>query len=267
MSEPAIHIRGIGKMYQIGKGRTTNSLREALHETLLKPVEGISQRLTGHSNFATTRVPQDSFWALQEVSFDVQAGQVLGLIGSNGSGKSTLLKILARITRPTTGYFEIRGRMGALLEVGTGFHPDLTGRENVYLNGSILGMRRPTIAAKFDSIVDFAGVEQFIDTPMKYYSSGMYVRLAFAVAVHLETEILLLDEVLAVGDISFQKKSFEKIKSITQDGRTVIMVSHALPWLVQLCSTVLWLDKGQIVTLGETSEVVESYKKAEYARQ
>ncbi len=208
----------------------------------------------------TSPATEDShFWALKDVSLDVKKGQILGLIGANGSGKSTLLKILARITKPTTGRIEIFGKVGSLLEVGTGFHPELTGRENVYLNGVILGMSRREIDEKFDAIVEFSGVKDFLDTPVKRYSSGMKVRLAFSVAAHLEPEILLLDEVLAVGDASFQKKSQNKMESVARDGRTVILVSHSIPSVQSLCSVTAVLNRGELVFAGPTNEAVSEY--------
>jgi len=205
---------------------------------------------------------EESFWALRDVSFEVHQGEVLGLIGRNGAGKSTLLKILSRITRPTTGWAEIRGRVGSLLEVGTGFHPELTGRENVFLNGAILGMPKQEITSKFDEIVAFAEIEKFIDTPVKRYSSGMYVRLAFAVAAHLEPEILLVDEVLAVGDLGFQKKCLGKIKEVSGEGRSIVLVSHQMNQVRRLCQRVAWVDDGVIKKIGPGHEVVSTYEAA-----
>lgn len=256
MTDIAIRAENLGKKYKIGKQRTSNSLREAITESFAAPLNLFRKPA------ARTRLLID-FWALQHCSFELRSGEVLGVIGHNGSGKSTLLKLLSRITRPTTGLFEVRGRMGALLEVGTGFHPDLTGRENVYLNGSMLGMKRQEIAEKFDSIVEFSGVEEFLDTPLKYYSSGMYVRLAFAVAAHLETDILVLDEVLSVGDLSFQRKSAEKIKSMTRDGRTVMLVSHSMKNIREICNKVMWLDKGLISAIGDCETVIAEYERSE----
>ena len=199
------------------------------------------------------------FWALRDVSFEVPRGSALGLIGANGAGKSTLLKILSRVTEPTAGQVQLRGRVGSLLEVGTGFHPELTGRENVLLNGAILGMKRAEILAKFDAIVAFAEIEPFIDTPVKHYSSGMYLRLAFAVAAHLEPEILLVDEVLAVGDASFQKRCLGKMNDVAREGRTVIFVSHNLQAIQRLCSHAVMLEAGQVAAFGDTSTVVGQY--------
>jgi lipopolysaccharide transport system ATP-binding protein len=205
---------------------------------------------------------EEAFWALKDVSFEVRQGEVLGLIGRNGAGKSTLLKILSRITRPTRGYATIRGRVGSLLEVGTGFHPELTGRENAFLNGAILGMSKREIAHKFDEIVAFAELEKFIDTPVKHYSSGMYVRLAFAVAAHLEPEILIVDEVLAVGDINFQKKCLGKMGDVARAGRTVVLVSHQLNQIRRLCQRVVWIDDGRIRQEGNAHGVVNAYEAA-----
>ena len=205
------------------------------------------------------RAEREQFWALEDITFDVRQGEVLGLIGRNGAGKSTLLKVLSRITDPTRGEVHLLGRVGSLLEVGTGFHPELTGRENVYLNGSILGMNRKEIDRQFDAIVEFAGVERFLDTPVKRYSSGMYVRLAFAVAAHLETEILLVDEVLAVGDQDFQKKCLGKIRSVAVDGRTVLFVSHQMTSIAQLCDRGILLDAGQIAFEGRADIAAEEY--------
>jgi lipopolysaccharide transport system ATP-binding protein len=201
----------------------------------------------------------EQFWALKDVSFEVQSGEVVGIIGRNGAGKSTLLKILSRITKPTCGHVILRGRVGSLLEVGTGFHPELTGRENIYMNGSILGMSRREIARKFDEIVDFAGIEEFLDTPVKRYSSGMYVRLAFAVAAHLEPEILIIDEVLAVGDAEFQKRCLGRLHDLGQHGRTILYVSHHLPSLATLCDRAIWLNRGQIMDEGPANRVISSY--------
>jgi len=208
------------------------------------------------------RKKDETFWALKDVSIDVREGEVLGLIGRNGAGKTTLLKILSRITRPTTGWAEIHGRVGSLLEVGTGFHPELTGRENTFLSGAILGMGKAEIARKFDEIVAFAELEKFIDTPVKHYSSGMYVRLAFAVAAHLEPEILLVDEVLAVGDINFQKKCLGKMGDVARAGRTVVLVSHQLNQIRRLCHRVVWIDDGGVRQNGPTHGVVSAYESA-----
>lgn len=201
----------------------------------------------------------DSIWALKDVSFAIREGEAVGVIGQNGAGKSTLLKILSRITKPTRGHVRIRGRVGSLLEVGTGFHPELTGRENIFLNGAIIGMRKAEITSKFDEIVAFAEVEKFLDTPVKRYSSGMYVRLAFAVAAHLETEILVIDEVLAVGDVAFQRKCLGKMGDLSRSGRTVLFVSHNMQAVRSLCRQAIWLDQGQVKASGASSAVVEQY--------
>jgi len=225
-------------------------LRHALEKLVRSPLSVFHRR------------KNETFWALKDASFQVTQGEVLGLIGRNGAGKTTLLKILSRITRPTAGWAEIRGRVGSLLEVGTGFHPELTGRENTFLSGAILGMTRREIAQKFDEIVAFAELEKFIDTPVKHYSSGMFVRLAFAVAAHLEPEILLVDEVLAVGDINFQKKCLGKMGDVARAGRTVLLVSHQLNQIRRLCHRVVWIDDGHIRRDGNTHEVVSAYESA-----
>ena len=217
----------------------------------------------GDSNGLSTRSTNEDFWALKDVSFEVQKGDVLGIIGRNGAGKSTLLKILSRITDPTEGRVTIRGRVASLLEVGTGFHQELTGRENIFLNGAILGMSRTEIRRKFDEIVDFAGVEKFLDTPVKRYSSGMYVRLAFAVAAHLEPEILIVDEVLAVGDAEFQKKCLGKMQDVsTKEGRTVLFVSHNMAVMKTFCKSIIWLNQGQMLQSGGTDQVINAYLQA-----
>ncbi|MFN5862715.1 MAG: ABC transporter ATP-binding protein, partial [Pseudanabaena sp.] len=212
-----------------------------------------------HPGKRLPRPNQEEYWALKDVSFEVKQGDRIGIIGRNGAGKSTLLKILSRITEPTSGKISIKGRVSSLLEVGTGFHPELTGRENIYLNGAILGMDRAEIKRNFDEIVSFAEVEKFLDTPVKHYSSGMYVRLAFAVAAHLEPEILIVDEVLAVGDAQFQKKCLGKMKDVSGEGRTVLFVSHSMPTITSLCSNVILLDKGNLIKRGNASEVIMQY--------
>src|SRR3984893_4850400 len=231
MTTAVIHGEGLGKEYRRGL-HAEDGLRHSLEAFLRSPVA------------ALRRKKEDIFWALKDVSLEVREGEVLGVIGRNGAGKTTLLKILSRITRPTTGWAEITGRVGSLLEVGTGFHPELTGRENTYLSGAILGMSKREITSKFDEIVAFAELEKFIDTPVKHYSSGMYVRLAFAVAAHLEPEILLVDEVLAVGDIRFQKKCMGKMGDVARAGRTVVLVSHQLNQIRRLCQRALWMENG-----------------------
>lgn len=245
MTDVVIRAEGLGKQYTIGERRdASTSLRDA--------IAGRFQR----NDAADGR---HAFWALRDVSFEVFQGEVLGIVGRNGAGKSTLLKIISRITEPTTGWAEIHGRVGSLLDVGTGFHPELTGRENIFLNGAILGMTRREIQTRFDEIVSFAGVELFLDTPVKRYSSGMYVRLAFAVAAHLETEILIVDEVLAVGDVEFQQKCIAKMRDVAGSGRTVLFVSHNIDSVQQMTTRCLRLDAGQLVASGPTSEVVRTY--------
>ena len=255
MSDLAIQVERLGKLYRIGLPKRHDTLRDQITDAALSPLRRFSRR----SRRVTRDDGSDHVWALRDVSFDVKPGEVVGIIGRNGSGKSTLLKVLTRITEPTEGYAEIRGRVGSLLEVGTGFHPELTGRENVYLNGAILGMNKAEIQRKFDEILAFAEIEKFIDTPVKHYSSGMYVRLAFAVAAHMEPEILLVDEVLAVGDYSFQKKCLGKMGDIGQGGRTVVLVSHNLPSIVNLCSRAILLNAGRIVVDGWAADVVQQY--------
>lgn len=250
MSLPAISVTNLSKRYLIDHERRNDTLRDALAHG----VSGLWKRLR-HG-----RLEQEEFWALRDINFEVQPGEVVGIIGRNGAGKSTLLKILSRITEPTTGRVELKGRVASLLEVGTGFHPELSGRENIFLNGAILGMHRAEIRKKFDEIVAFAEVERFLDTPVKRYSSGMYVRLAFAVAAHLEPEILIVDEVLAVGDAQFQKKCLGKMQQVAQtEGRTVLFVSHAMPAVQNLCSSCVWLRNGQIVRMGGSAAVISEY--------
>lgn len=241
MNNSALKISGVSKKYVIGKSKD-----ESLRGTLA-------------GFFSKKQEKTDTFWALKDVSFDIQKGDVVGIIGKNGAGKSTLLKILSQITKPTTGSIEIDGRVAALLEVGTGFHPELTGRENVFLNGTILGMTRKEVASKFDEIVAFSGVEKFIDTPVKHYSSGMYVRLAFAVAAHLEPEILIIDEVLAVGDAEFQKKCLGKMKDVAGEGRTVIFVSHNITAVKSLCNKGVFLKNGEVCLTGDIDTVINKY--------
>jgi lipopolysaccharide transport system ATP-binding protein len=243
----AITINNISKRYRLGGAQQrSDTLRDALVGLLRNP-------------FAATPASQE-FWALRDVSFDVQPGEAIALVGRNGAGKSTLLKVLSRITEPTSGTADLQGRVGSLLEVGTGFHPELTGRENIYLNGAILGMQRVEIARKFDEIVAFAEIEKFLDTPVKRYSSGMYVRLAFAVAAHLEPEILLVDEVLAVGDASFQKKCLGKMSDVAHSGgRTVVFVSHNMTAVQALCDRAVWLDQGKVREIGSAAHVVQNY--------
>jgi lipopolysaccharide transport system ATP-binding protein len=251
----AIRVDGLGKRYRVaqsGQRAHYRTLRESLVEAVASPF-----RRNGCGGERPAR--SDDFWALRDVSFEVQPGQVVGIIGRNGAGKSTLLKVLSRITKPTTGRVEINGRVGSLLEVGTGFHPELTGRENVYLNGSILGMSRKEIDRKFDEIVAFAEVEKFLDLPVKRYSSGMYVRLAFAVAAHLEPEILIVDEVLAVGDAAFQDRCLEKMRQCASSGRTVLLVSHQMNSVRDLCDRALWLDRGSVRQAGDVRQMIDRY--------
>jgi len=265
MSRIVIRAENLSKQYTIGAhGPSYGALRDSLADGLGKLWQCCYTkfRQAGKQLYdqATSAAELDkTIWALKDLSFEVKQGEVLGIIGRNGAGKSTLLKLLSRITEPTAGFAEIHGRVGALLEVGTGFHAELTGRENIYLNAAILGMKRVEIGRKFDEIVAFAEVEEFIDTPVKYYSSGMYLRLAFAVAAHLEPEILIVDEVLAVGDAVFQKKCLGKMENITKEGRTVLFVSHSMTAVQALCDRVLWLDTGTLIDEGQTQEVVQHY--------
>lgn len=250
MSEAVIQVEKLGKRFQIGKLKASSTLRDALTNAMKAP-------------FRRRGDDEDTIlWALRDVSFEVRQGEVVGLIGRNGAGKSTLLKLLARITRPTEGWAEIRGRVGSLLEVGTGFHHELTGRENVFLSGAILGMRKTEIVKKFDEIVAFSEVEKFLDTPLKHYSSGMQMRLAFAVAAHLEPEILLVDEVLTVGDLNFQKKCLGKMSEVAGHGRTIVFVSHQMNQIRRLCSRALWVDGGKIRMNGNTHEALAAYESA-----
>ena len=249
--KPIIRVENVGKRYRIGtRGAAYGTLRDLIAGTVQSSLRG--QR-NGNRSMTNT------FWALQKIDFEVEPGEIVGVIGRNGAGKSTLLKLLSRVSRPTVGRIELYGRLGSLLEVGTGFHPELTGRENIYLNGAILGMKRAEIKRKFDEIVAFAEVERFIETPVKHYSSGMYLRLAFAVASQLEPEILLIDEVLAVGDATFQRKCLGKIGEVARAGRTVIFVSHNMTAVNQLCSRTIMLAGGQITAIGSTKQVVADY--------
>lgn len=252
--KPIIKAENVSKQYRIGTaGASRQSLREILTAVGRNPFRQF-RRMARPNN--------ETIWALRNVSFEVQPGEVLGFIGPNGAGKSTLLKILSRITEPTEGRIEIYGQVGSLLEVGTGFHPELTGRENIFLNGAILGMARSEIGRKFDEIVAFSEVEKFIDTPVKHYSSGMYMRLAFAVAAHLEPEILIVDEVLSVGDIAFQKKCLGKMGEVAREGRTVLFVSHSMLAVQSLCERLFWLDHGKIVESGPARQVIADYFKS-----
>lgn len=244
-SDLAISIRGLSKSYTLSHERNkATNLGEAITQRLRDPFK---------------RAKKETFWALKDIDLDIKKGEVVGVIGRNGAGKSTLLKVLSRITEPTTGQIDLYGRVGSLLEVGTGFHPELTGRENIFLNGAILGMRRPEIRRQFDAIVDFAGVEKFLDTPVKRYSSGMYVRLAFAVAAHLNPEILIVDEVLAVGDAEFQKKCLGKMKDVSRSGRTVLLVSHQMMTIESLATSCIHLKAGETAAMGNPVEVISEY--------
>lgn len=253
MSTIVIHGEGLGKSYRRGALQHSTLLRDHLSRILKSPLS------------VFVRSKDEIFWALKDVSLEVREGEVLGLIGRNGAGKTTLLKILSRITKPTSGWAEIHGRVGSLLEVGTGFHPELTGRENAFLSGAILGMSKREIALKFDEIVAFAELEKFIDTPVKHYSSGMYVRLAFAVAAHLEPEILLVDEVLAVGDVAFQKKCMGKMSEVAGQGRTILFVSHNVAAVTRLCNRCILLESGTVLKDGATHEVTNAYLHSELA--
>lgn len=259
MSDIAIRVENLGKRYRIGgKQEPYKTLRESLVDAVAAPVKALGSAIRRERNESR----DNTIWALDDVSFVVKHGEVIGVIGRNGAGKSTLLKVLSRITEPTSGLVEINGRVGSLLEVGTGFHPELTGRENIYLNGAILGMKRVEINRRFDEIVDFSGVEKFLDTPVKRYSSGMQVRLAFSIAAHLEPEILLVDEVLAVGDSEFQKKCLGKMGDVASEGRTVLFVSHNLAAIGNLCGRSLLFDQGQLCEDGPTVAVLDAYQEA-----
>jgi homopolymeric O-antigen transport system ATP-binding protein len=250
MSEAVIRAQGLGKRYRVGERERYLALRDAITRAVLAPFGRGQKR------------KKDFLWALRDVSFDIRQGEVVGLIGRNGAGKSTLLKILSRITRPASGWVEVRGRVGSLLEVGTGFHPELTGRENIYLSGAILGMKRAEITRKFDEIVAFAEVERFLDSPLKHFSTGMQMRLAFAVAAHLDPEILLVDEVLAVGDLEFQRKCLGKMSEVSKGGRTIVFVSHQMGQIRRLCERAIWIDAGEIKRDGPTVDVLPAYETA-----
>jgi lipopolysaccharide transport system ATP-binding protein len=256
MSDVAIQIENLSKLYRLGT-IGTGSLRQDMQRWWTTSVR---KKADPYFQIDSTTSARQSLWALQDINFEVKKGEVWGLVGNNGAGKSTLLKIVSRIVRPTQGTVRGRGRISSLLEVGTGFQPELTGRENVFLSGYILGMSKPEIRARFDEIVAFSGIEKFLDTPVKRYSSGMYVRLAFAVAAHLEPDILILDEVLAVGDAEFQKKCLGKMREVSQDtGRTILFVSHSMQAVTNLCSKGLWLQHGKVKAVGEVSQVVNQY--------
>lgn len=268
MSDIVIKVEGLSKRYRLGQyvggAYQYRALRDVLTDAIYTPFRRlrarVKQRAVGSNPTTMSHEPSANFiWALKDVSFEVKEGEVLGIIGRNGAGKSTLLKVLSRITEPTEGRAEIKGRLESLLEVGTGFHPELTGQENIYLSGAILGMTKREIGRKFDEIVDFSGIEKFIDTPVKRYSSGMLVRLGFAIAAHLEPEILLVDEVLAVGDAAFQKKCLDKMGDVTKEGRTVLFVSHNMGAITRLCQWAIRLDGGSIVDQGVSHQVVRNY--------
>lgn len=253
---PIIEVENLSKKYRISrekKGLVYFTLRDELVDIVKKPFYWITGK----------KKDKEDIWALKNVTFKVEQGEILGIIGPNGSGKTTLLKVLTRITSPTTGQAIVNGLVGSLLEAGTGFHPELTGRENVYLNGAILGMKKKEIDKKFDEIVEFAEVGKFLDTPIKRYSTGMYVRLAFSVAVHVEPDILLMDEILAVGDVAFQKKCLKKMEDLAKGGRTVLFVSHNMLAVRSLCKSAIWIEKGQIKQKGNVNEVVRNYEEAQ----
>ncbi|HZP34554.1 MAG TPA: polysaccharide ABC transporter ATP-binding protein [Candidatus Acidoferrales bacterium] len=252
---PAIHVEGLGKRYHIGQRPRYLALRDRLAAALRAPARVWKSRFNGAT-------PRNEIWALRDIDFEVKQGEVVGVIGRNGAGKTTLLKLLSRVTEPSTGWAEISGSVGSLLEVGTGFHPELTGRENIYLNGAILGMGRREIARKFDDIVGFSEVVEFLDTPLKHYSTGMQMRLAFAVAAHFEPQILLVDEVLAVGDLAFQKKCLGKMDEVARGGRTIIFVSHQMNQIRRLCNRAIWIDRGRVREDGPVAQVVSSYETA-----
>ncbi len=259
MKNIAIKVQDLGKQFRIGKRENYRTLRDSLVNSLYASVRATRDKLSRKNGEAGKDGFNNFIWALKNVSFEVNSGEVLGVIGPNGAGKSTLLKILAKITAPTLGRVEIRGRLSSLLEVGTGFHPELSGRENIFLNGAILGMKRKEIERKFDEIVAFSEIDRFIDTPVKHYSSGMYLRLAFAVAAHLEPEILLVDEILAVGDAAFQKKCLGKMNEVASSGRTVIFVSHNMAAVQQLTRSCILLDHGNLISQGPSEEVIHLY--------
>ncbi len=255
MSDIVVQVENLGKRYRLGEHSQQSSLKSLMGDGM----RSLRRRLTGKSRRRQSIDPSNEFWALQDVSFQIRQGNRVGIVGRNGAGKSTLLKILSRITEPSRGEVRLRGRVASLLEVGTGFHPELTGRENIFLNGAVLGMSKTEIQRKFDAIVAFAEVERFLDTPVKRYSSGMYVRLAFAVAAHLEPEILIVDEVLAVGDAQFQSKCLGKMQDVAQNGRTVLFVSHNMAAVRQLCTSAILLQKGQLIMTGTGEQVVSRF--------
>jgi len=246
---PIVSVRNIGKLYHVGRLR---GRRASLREPMLSDVASPLARLAG-------RPIDDKFWALRDINFEAMPGEVIGIIGRNGAGKSTLLRILSRITKPTTGEIDIYGQLGSLLEIGTGFHPELTGRENIFLKGTILGMKIREIKRKFDEIVTFSGVERFLETPVKHYSAGMHLRLAFAIAAHFEPEVTLLDEIVSVGDLAFQKKCFEKLRAVSNEGRTVFLVSHNLESIQRLCNRVFLLRSGELCGEHDPTKAIEIY--------
>ena len=254
MSEPAIRVEALGKQYQIARTRRHDTLRDLMSASARRALQW------SHATADDARTTE-TVWAVKDVSFEVQPGEIVGIIGRNGAGKSTLLKLLSRITEPTVGRAEIHGRVASLLEVGTGFHPELTGRDNIYLSGAVLGLRKREIDQHFDAIVAFAEVERYLDTPVKRYSSGMHLRLGFAVAAHLQPEILIVDEVLAVGDARFQRKCLEKMEDAGKGGRTVLFVSHNMPAVTRLCPRTILLEGGSVLADGPSPEVVHAYLK------
>ena len=261
MSYPIIRVENLSKKYTVNhqqEGYTT------FRDAMTNGARSLGQALFNRKNYKPRRSNDEEFWALKDVNFEIQQGDRVGIIGRNGAGKSTLLKVLSRITEPTHGSIRIKGRVASLLEVGTGFHPELTGRENVYLNGAILGMSKSEIVRKFDEIIAFAEVERFLDTPVKRYSSGMYVRLAFAVAAHMEPEVLIVDEVLAVGDSNFQRKCLGKMETVANEGRTVLFVSHSMETVNRLCNTTILLENGSVKSSGRTEEVIHAYLKSDF---
>jgi len=268
--ELAIQVKEVGKLYRIGmKEDAEETLTQALLKAMLSPISNFRKyrSLYRFDDVENGNTGTDVLWALRDVSFEVKTGEVLGIVGRNGAGKSTLLKILSRITPPSRGQVEIHGRVSSLLEVGTGFHRELTGRDNIYLNGTILGMRKKEVDRKFDEIVEFSGVEKFLDTPVKRYSSGMSVRLAFSVAAHLEPEILVVDEVLAVGDAAFQKKCINKMQDVGKSGRTILFVSHNMPAIKMLCTRAILLNEGKLVSNGTPHDIVSTYMTSDIGVQ
>ncbi len=249
-----IRVKNLSKQFRINSREERLVPYDTLRESMVKAVRNSFARIRGNGHSVT-----EILWALKDISFEVNPGEVMGIIGPNGAGKSTLLKILSRVLEPTTGRAELYGKVGSLLDIGTGFHPDLTGRENVYLNGAVLGMSRREINAKFDEIIDFAGTEKFLETAIKHYSSGMYVRLAFAVAAHLNPEILIIDEVLAVGDAEFQQKCFAKMNEVINSGRTILLVTHSMEMITKLCQHAMLIRNGLLEKIGAASEVVDYY--------